>query len=359
MAIIYTAIFNIIAMFQTEPILYLQSFASDSLTFIMMAITQMGYEQFIIGIICFIIFGISFRKGFLLLQLMMWQGLINGFLKELFGMPRPVHVDSNVQYLDKGEPNTSPFISGGAKGFFEPLNQQVVEAIRLQIQNGMDSYGFPSGHVQNMVSLWGGIAILFKKHILYWIVPVMVVLMALSRMYLGRHFIADVIGSAVIGGIILLGFNFLLVKYSLMESFFNRNNFVIAARIQNIIFLFFLLLLPLILAITRMGEASINGYLLGTNIAFLVLLFRGIPDDSGNLSKRAARVIVGFTFYLLVMIVVYSGFDRAGFYFCGTEMEYIAEFIESFIIALFGFWGSVTFLIKLGLFSRENEPQMN
>lgn len=87
MAIIYTAIFNIIDMFQTEPILYLQSFASDSLTFIMMAITQMGYEQFIIGIICFIIFGISFRKGFLLLQLMMWQGLINGFLKELFGMP--------------------------------------------------------------------------------------------------------------------------------------------------------------------------------------------------------------------------------------------------------------------------------
>jgi len=130
-------------MFLTEPILHLQSLASDLLTFLMVAITHMGYEPFYVGLICFIILGVSFRRGFLLLQLFLWQWVINDMLKDFFALPRPVDVDSTIQHLGKGWPNTSPFSSMGAKGFFETLDGQVVEYFRLQSQNDGYSFGFP------------------------------------------------------------------------------------------------------------------------------------------------------------------------------------------------------------------------
>lgn len=191
-------------MFQTEPILYLQSLASDLLTFLMVAITQMGYEPFYVGVICFIMLGVNFRRGFLLVQLFLWQGVINDILKDFFALPRPVDVDSNVQRLDEGRPDRSPFSSMGARGFFETLDRQVVEYFRLQSQNDGYTFGFPSGHVQGTTTLWGGISLLFRKRTIRWITPLMIVLMALSRMYLGRHFLADVMGGAAMGGIILL-----------------------------------------------------------------------------------------------------------------------------------------------------------
>jgi hypothetical protein len=65
------------------------------------------------------------------------------------------------------------------------------------------SFGIPSGHAQNAVSLWGTWAY-SMKHRWAWIVAIVVALMiGISRLYLGMHFPIDVlIGWAV--GIILL-----------------------------------------------------------------------------------------------------------------------------------------------------------
>ena len=83
-------------MFQTEPIIFLQSFKNDFLTFFMRFISALGYEPYYVAICVIVLFGINFRKGFILTQIIIWAGIINSFLKQFFALPRPLHVDTNV-----------------------------------------------------------------------------------------------------------------------------------------------------------------------------------------------------------------------------------------------------------------------
>ncbi len=66
-------------------------------------------------------------------------------------------------------------------------------------------YSFPSGHTQNGVVVWGGIARVAKKTWLRVVGIVLAVLIGLSRMYLGVHTPADVSVAAVCGLALVLG----------------------------------------------------------------------------------------------------------------------------------------------------------
>ena len=59
------------SMFQTNIIIYFQSWAADGLVAIMDAITTLGDDKYQAGILMLILFGVSFRKGMLLVQLFM------------------------------------------------------------------------------------------------------------------------------------------------------------------------------------------------------------------------------------------------------------------------------------------------
>lgn len=65
------------------------------------------------------------------------------------------------------------------------------------------SFGLPSGHSQNAASIWGRLAASQKER---WVVPAAVVLIFLigfSRIYLGMHFISDVLLGWVLGSLLL------------------------------------------------------------------------------------------------------------------------------------------------------------
>ena len=51
--------------------------------------------------------------------------------------------------------------------------------------------------------MWGGLAVLFRKRGLAWLAPLFVALIAFTRMYLGVHFLADVLGGILLGGLML------------------------------------------------------------------------------------------------------------------------------------------------------------
>ena len=335
-------------MFQTEPILYLQSLASDGLTFFMEVITHTGYDPFLVGVIMLVMLGVSFRRGFLLLQLMMWTGAITGFLKDFFALPRPIYVDSNVQNLRMvSRSYLSEFTDMGAKGFLELLDRQVVETFRLQDD---PSYGLPSGHVSSTTALWGGIALLFRNRVFRWIAPVMVILMALSRMYFGRHFLADVIGGAAVGGIILLVAHQLCIRCSLPDRFFERTNLALAAKLPNILFFCFMFLVPLLLILAGLIDGDTAGGLLGINTAFLLVMSQGFSDDSGTLPKRAARVLLGFLLFFVTESVVDLGIELTAL---DDDLAWV-EFVEDFIPTFVTLWGIVTISVKLGLYKRES-----
>ncbi len=111
--------------------------------------------------------GIGFRIGIMLVA----TNSINGYLKMLFHSPRPFWVDSRV------------------KAFAQET-----------------SFGMPSGHSQNAASLWGLVAVKFKKTWLTIVSICAIILIGLSRLYLGVHFTRDVLSGWLISGLLIVAF---------------------------------------------------------------------------------------------------------------------------------------------------------
>ncbi len=69
-----------------------------------------------------------------------------------------------------------------------------------------DSFGLPSGHSQNSAAVWGWTAKENNKTVATWILSVMILLIGLSRIFLGVHFISDVLLGWTIGAVLVLIF---------------------------------------------------------------------------------------------------------------------------------------------------------
>ena len=84
----------------------------------------------------------------------------------------------------------------------------------IHVTNVFKSYSFPSGHVMYYTGFFGFICFLtftlFKPSWIRTLLLVVfgshVVLVGLSRIYLGEHWASDVIGAYLLGGLCLLGF---------------------------------------------------------------------------------------------------------------------------------------------------------
>ena len=63
-----------------------------------------------------------------------------------------------------------------------PIGTEGLESLRVSTATG---YSFPSGHTQGTASFWGAIAIYLKKNYMYAISGIIIVSVAISRLYLG------------------------------------------------------------------------------------------------------------------------------------------------------------------------------
>ena len=278
-------------MFQTEPLIYLQSLGTPWFTFLMIMISTMWSSAFLVAIIVIAIFGVDFKKGFLLFQLLLWTGLVTEILKILIAFPRPDFVDNRVFNLESGTKNTSPFSGNEPKGIFALPDKQVIKAFRLQEAFTLSPFGFPSGHVALTTALWGGTATVFNNRIIRILTPFVIVVMAFSRVYLGRHFIEDVLGGAIVGLIFLVFFTHFL-KSSLKDDLFKKESFELAFRRQNLLFYCFMFVIPIIFIALSLISADVAGVFLGTNVAYVLIIRNGIPDDTGSVAQRATRVFI-------------------------------------------------------------------
>ncbi|NIM91712.1 MAG: phosphatase PAP2 family protein [Candidatus Aminicenantes bacterium] len=332
-------------MFQTEIVLFIQSFASDFWTFFFKFWTEIGSSRWTVILVLTILFGISFRAGYILAHAVLWSGLITLYLKELFAVPRPANVDLNVKLLGKSFPNPSHFDSMGAKGFFEWLPRDVVEALRA---NPVDSWGFPSGHTSTAMTFGSSIFMFFKLTWVRVIALVLIVFIPFSRMYLGRHFLADILGGYFIGFITFLIFYNLAFKSQWFKDFFVGKLELKLLDWKTLLLLFYFLVLPFLLLFVPHVEHEGIGIFLGLNLGFLFLWIRGIPKDSGKIMHRVARV--------LIALVLYFGVDfllEKGSHIIITGEAGVVEFIRRVLTIILLIWGSTEISIKLGFFKRE------
>jgi undecaprenyl-diphosphatase len=77
---------------------------------------------------------------------------------------------------------------------------------------GGEGHSFPSGHVMAAVALWGlvppVVALLTHRRLWWWVATVvsctMIVIVGASRVYLGVHWLSDVVGALLFGSLYLL-----------------------------------------------------------------------------------------------------------------------------------------------------------
>ena len=143
-----------------------------------------GYPTFLIFFLSFGYFYWSPEKFSRIAMLLFVSGLVNGFLKDYFQDPRPA-----MEFM---------------------LDPRIGQ-----------SYGWPSGHAQIAVTLWGLIAIEFKKNWLTAFCVLMIGLVSFSRMYLGVHDIGDVFAGLLIG-IIILAIWYLALIYKFNDLLSNK-----------------------------------------------------------------------------------------------------------------------------------------
>lgn len=145
----------------------LESIRTPWLDTVMAAITHLGEETVFMVAALFVFWCVSKRHGYYLLAVGFAGTVLNQFLKLLFRIPRPWVLDSDFT---------------------------IVESARAQATG----YSFPSGHSQNAIGTFGGIARFTRRKWVRVAAIVAAVLVPLSRMYLGVHTPLDVGVAAVI-----------------------------------------------------------------------------------------------------------------------------------------------------------------
>ncbi|MFK7904035.1 MAG: phosphatase PAP2 family protein [Chitinophagales bacterium] len=332
-------------MFQTEIHHFFQSFSNEYLNLFMQFLTALGYKEFLMALIALLMFGIHFKKGFIFVQILLWTAVITFFAKYYFALPRPFHVDSSLQlldYYDHGH-GVVPFLKQGAVSFWGLLPTEVTDYYR---NSGQFSYGFPSGHTSAAVTVWGGLALLFRKKWLTYLSIALIILIPFSRVYLGVHFLADIIGGYILGGIILWALYQLILKPSKLEAFLKRNTYTMDFKMALFVFCP-ILLIPFLPRVA----ATIPAFMLGFNIVFYLVASKGLPINTLNWKP----VIGGSALFLFLLggILISSKFLASSINMEGND---VVRFFRYFVGASVGMWLTTIVAYKLKWFQKsENE----
>ena len=335
-------------MFQTGIHIALQSLASDGLTWLMLQITASGNNQFIIAAVIAVMFGLSLRQGFLLFQIIAWTAMLSEAAKLLFGLPRPFFADARVAPLAPGWDTATAFRNMGGRNFFDLPSQAVIDSFRMQ---GL-SFGFPSGHVSGAVAMWGGLAVVFRKRALVWLAPFLVALIAFTRLYLGVHFLADVLGGALLGGLVLFAAWKLIGNKSGRERFFAATRPRLNNSLPAILYYFFLFVVPVVLALFSLFSAIFAGFFIGLNAAFTLAARSGLPSDRGTFWVRLARVLIGGLLFLLLGLALQQALTLVPAVAGSPWGSFLSAGLGTFLTV----WGGMKLLLLLGLYQPQEIP---
>lgn len=305
---------------------FLQSLG-DWLVAPMRAITAMGYEQFFILLLpaVYWCFGqmLGIRVGIIFLA----GQYLNFILKFLFHSPRPYWIsDKVIAYSQES------------------------------------SFGLPSGHAQIAGTMWGWLAVEIKKRWFTLLAIVLIFLIGLSRLFLGVHFLSDVLLGWALGGLTVWAFS---AYHEKVGDWFRKHK-TQTKLLMILVGTLVMISIALVLRYTnndwqmpeawaeRAGEAApynlegaftLSGTFFGMLSGYVVIRARRgffLAKEGGW--KRIARLFVG----LVGLFLLYFGLgqlfpDNADF------VSYFLRFIRYTLIGLWVSWLAPILFEKLKL----------
>ena len=190
---------------------FLESIRNPVLDFLFATITHIGEETIFLVLALLFFWCIGKREGYYMLITGLVGTVINQMAKLIFKIPRPWVKDPNFT---------------------------IVESARAEATG----YSFPSGHTQNVAGTFGSIGRSYKSLWIRITAIAVIVLVALSRMYLGVHTPLDVGVSLGVAAILVFG---LYPMFKTEERFHKFMPYIVAVSVVlSVSLLLYVFLMP-------------------------------------------------------------------------------------------------------------------
>lgn len=268
------------------------------------ALTFIGGEEFVMLLLPLVYWCIDASIGRNLVVLFLINAYTNTLGKALAHQPRPFSYDNRVwAYSEVGHTG-----------------------------------GFPSGHTQTTTVLWSFLVSQFRERWLWIVAGLMMVLVPLSRVYLGVHFPHDLWGGYVLGGALVFAY---LTWGSAIAQWFGALKSVWQYALVVSVSLLIAVTLP-----TENGVAT-AATLMGGGIGLLLEMRYIRFSATGTWVQRVGRFVLG----LIVLLAIWGGLRAA---FSDLHPMLIFRFIRYSLMGLWLSGGAPWLFVKLRLTEQEN-----
>lgn len=241
---------------QIKILQFSEQIRTETLTLLMTTITIMAESLFIVAILAGLYWCVDKIKSKRLAWFVLFNFVGNGMIKNLIQMPRP---------FDLG----------------------VVKPIRAETAT---SFSFPSGHTQTATSFWSGAMLVLRTKGMYVMGSCIILLTALSRVYLGVHWPMDVLGGIFFGVIFTLLANKLLGDKGEIKP----------AHVIGVSIVVLLVMIFKVDADLYKGAAALWGMTCGAYIEQKYIQFEAVQNWRIQLKK----ILIGFGGLVLIYLIL-------------------------------------------------------
>ncbi len=282
-------------------------------------LTSLGGEMFFLILLPLIYWCLDRRTGARLTVLFLISAFTNGVAKLLFNSPRP----------------------------FVVAPRRIAPLFDVPLAEAIDAYeargnGFPSGHTQSTIVVWGYLAAQARRlkgqltplrPLIYAAAALLIVLVPLSRVYLAVHFPRDLLGGYALGITLLVLFAWLIPG---AEASLTRLGLtwqlVVAITIPSAV----------ALMVPDKNAVAAAATVLGMGAGFAVERRWIRAETDGAIWQRALRFVLG----IAMIGGLYAGLKEA---FAGLEPVLFIRFIRYTLVGLWGSLGAPWAFTKLKL----------